>query len=353
MSSPYPSRRSLIDQGRTDEPSEVKARAESEAKEEPGSGTTSDRKTASKKARRLRERYRRRWTWGLAIGGALLFFSLLAVGFLAYTTSEPPVRGVPGVLDTVQVSGKRGRPPVVTLERDVEVASVKARVERAGQGRPLEEGDPVLLAITAFDGSSGQNLNVGGEPNVILTSLHEANLGATLSSLLIDKTEGTRLVVARPLDDGTTEVNVVDVLPTVADGEPCNVTWGADSAPLAVGYESGQPTVTYDTADPPTELVIQCVLEGTGRQIGPEDQIVVQYMVGKWSDRSVLTSTWIEGVPTIARMSDLMPGIAHALVDQRVGTRLALSIPPDMGTGEDTLFAVVDVLALLPANEAQ
>ena len=38
----------------------------------------------------------------------------------------------------------------------------------------------------------------------------------------------------------------------------------------------------------------------------------------------------------------------EALVDQRVGSRLVVTIPPELATGDDTLVAVVDVLGTSP-----
>ena len=45
-----------------------------------------------------------------------------------------------------------------------------------------------------------------------------------------------------------------------------------------------------------------------------------------------------------------MPGIRDALVDQRVGSRLAVTIPAEMATGADTLFVVIDILGAMPAS---
>ena len=49
-------------------------------------------------------------------------------------------------------------------------------------------------------------------------------------------------------------------------------------------------------------------------------------------------------------MSDIMPGLLQLLVDQRVGSRLAITIPPDQATGDDTLCVVIDILATEPSS---
>ena len=43
-----------------------------------------------------------------------------------------------------------------------------------------------------------------------------------------------------------------------------------------------------------------------------------------------------------------MKGLATALVDQKVGSRLAITIPPDLAAGDDTLCVVIDILGTEP-----
>ena len=45
-----------------------------------------------------------------------------------------------------------------------------------------------------------------------------------------------------------------------------------------------------------------------------------------------------------------MKGLATALVDQKVGSRLAVTIPPDLAAGDDTLCVVIDILGTEPAS---
>lgn len=289
----------------------------------------------------------RAWAWGLGAIGTLLFFGLLGAGLWLSKETTLAAQTVPGVLDSVEVSGRRGRQPIVVLTAPVDVSATKVRVERIGQGKELEEDTPVLLSITAFDGETGEVLNPDGEPNVVVADLNEAELGKTLSSLLVGKSEGTRLLVARPLTSGGTEIDVVDVLATTATGDACD-----ESGPLAVTVESGSLAVERTVDEPPDGLVVQCLVKGDGGQIRAGDEVVLQYLAGTWSDGAVTSSTWSDGVPTLVNLDNIMAGLSEALVDRRVGSRLAVTIPPDMATGEDTMFAVVDILAVSHASEA-
>ncbi len=335
MSSPYPSRKEARET-QSPEPSSN------------GHGLKAALQWAADRVGNARRSEARAWAWGLGTIGTILFFGLLGAGLWLSKETALPAETVPGVLDSVEVSGRRGRQPIVVLSSPVDVSGTKVRVERTGQGIELEEGTPVLLSITAFDGETGEVLNPNGEPNVVVAALDEAELGKTLSSLLVGKTEGTRLVVARPLTSGGTEIDVVDVLSTVASGNACN-----EEGPLAVSAESRAPTVERTVEEAPDGLVVQCLIKGEGEQVGAGDEVVVQYLAGSWSDGAVTSSTWSDGVPTLVNLDDIMSGLSEALVDRRVGSRLAITIPPDMATGEDTMFAVVDILAVSHTGEAR
>lgn len=57
-------------------------------------------------------------------------------------------------------------------------------------------------------------------------------------------------------------------------------------------------------------------------------------------------------MPELVPLDSAMKGLSEALVDRRVGSRLAITIPPDLATGDDTLCVVVDVLGAEPAGES-
>lgn len=277
--------------------------------------------------------------------GIILFVFVLAAGYVSKNAVRPPVLVVEGILDPVQVTGRHGALPVLSLSEPVEVASTKVRPLLLGEGREITEQSPVLISITAFDGEDGENLNQDGRPNLVLARANEEELGATLTDVLLGETEGSRLIVARPLADGKTELDVVDILYSIARGEP-----GGELAegPLSVDFSAEQPVVTHEEGDPPSTLVTQVLVQGNGPQVEDNGEVVLQYNSGRWSDMTVTSSTWGEGFPRTVALADAMPGVRNALIDQRVGSRLALTIPAELATGEDTLFVVVDILGTKP-----
>ena len=346
MSNPYPSRRAVHHGGAPDSAKGhvPEVEAEDVGGSEPESAAVPEQRT--RVAKRRGRRSRSWWGLGVALIGVVVTVALVGGGFIFSSLARPAVLTVEGPLDAITVSGRQGSTPVVTTTGPVDVASAKLRVEFRGAGREITEDSPVLVSVTAYDGETGENLNPGGAPNLRLGTANEDNLGALLSRILIGSYEGSRLVLARPLAEGGTEIDVVDVLYTIASGPPAADT----SGPLTVSFSEMGPVVTHAAGNPPDGLIVQVLNEGTGPQVQSGDVVVAQYLAGNWGDGQIVASTWATGSPAMVSLEDAMPGIRDALVDQRVGSRLAVTIPAEMATGADTLFVVVDILGAMPAS---
>ncbi|WP_076464981.1 FKBP-type peptidyl-prolyl cis-trans isomerase [Actinomyces mediterranea] len=288
------------------------------------------------------------------IGAAVVLIALIA-GILIWSpwsadTPDATPGQVTGALDSVAVSGRVGATPVVDIERDLEVNSLKARAVEVGEGRTITEGSPVLLSITTFDGTTGENLSPDGRPDLVVGTATEERLGSGLAQIVIGHTEGTRLLALHPVDTASAktriEVNVVDILGTIAYGAE---EADADSGALHVAMRDEGPVITH-AQEVPGGLTTQTLIKGDGVQLRDGDQIVAQFTVVGWTDGVVRSSTWQTGMPELIVLSDAMVGLQEALVDQRVGSRLAISIPPDLATGDDTLCVVIDLLGTEPGS---
>ena len=351
MSNPYPSRRAVHHGGAPDSAEGQVPDGTPEVEVGPEVGPEVDSKPIPQRLTRASRQSRGRrsrswWGIGVAVVSVVAVVALVFGGFVLSRLAQPAVLAVEGPLDAIAVSGRQGSTPVVTTSGPVDVASAKLRVEFRGVGREITEDSPVLVSVTAYDGKTGENINPGGAPNLILSTANEDNHGALLSRVLIGSTEGSRLLLARPLENGDTEIDVVDVLYTIASGPQ-----SADaSGPLSVSFTDMGPVVSHAPGDPPDGLVVQILNEGTGPQVESGDVVVAQYLAGNWNDGQTVASTWAAGSPSMVSLEDAMPGIRDALVDQRVGSRLAVTIPAEMATGADTLFVVIDILGAMPAS---
>lgn len=307
----------------------------------------------------------------LAVGVAVMIVMALGVGLLRMFETrqqESPLprvasesqSGTVGLLDQITVSGRVGATPVVSVTAPVVVTGTKRLVVTKGKGRQITADSPVVIAVTAFDGRDGTVLSPGGLPQLTVGPANTAGIGEDLTRAVIGHTEGSRLLYARSLaptgsaesaGKPPVEIDIVDILPSVATGAPASQ---ATSTPLEVTLGNEGPVIRHGQ-EVPTDLVVQPLLEGNGAQIGARDRVVAQFIVTGWSDGKVRDSTWSTGLPKAVDMTHVMPGLQRALVDQRIGSRLAVTIPPDLASGDDTLCVVIDLLGAQsppPADDA-
>ena len=254
------------------------------------------------------------------------------------------------LFDRVTVSGRVGATPTIEIKAPLEIDGFKARVLEEGSGREITEGSPVLVSVTAFDGTSGRMLSESGRPQISLGIVGSGQINDDLSRLVTGKREGTRVLAFRSITMGdgspnTIEVDVVDILPSIATGTSVDASVG----PMSVEMSPEGPIISHiDTL--PGGVTTQTLIKGDGVQVHEGDRVVAQFTVLGWTDGTVRVSTWETGVPEVINLGTAMKGLATALVDQKVGSRLAITIPPDLAAGDDTLCVVIDILGTEPGS---
>lgn len=278
---------------------------------------------------------------------ALAACLVAGLALVACSEPEPPPPEPP----TIAVSGAFGRPPVVSFDAPLELADADSEVLTEGEGRELASGAPVLLALSAYDGGTGDLLPDRGAGTARTLLLTPEEVGEEVYPLLVGTREGTRMLVTQPVDGEDGErmlVLVLDVLHTVAQG-------------TELEPEEGMPTVTQDDdgvsitlpdADPPAGLEVATVIRGDGRQVAPGQAVTMQYQAVTWPGGDIYDSTWADGqVPRTVMVDDTFTGLRDGLVDQTVGSRVLVVVPPALGTGSQTLVLAVDILAAADVEE--
>ena len=251
-------------------------------------------------------------------------------------------------LDGIKVSGRIGSLPVLSLDRPVTVSSMKIQTLETGDGREITTGSPLILSVASYSATTGEIISDDGRPTLLYGVAEDTDFDTTLLNGVLGHTEGSRLLFVRPIIDHdgaiSTEINVVDILSTSATGKPAP----DPSGPLTVEMVDAGPRMTHSLDPPPTEVRVQVLLEGEGQQVEDGDAVLVQYVSAHWNDGVVTASTWSTGIPQVIALDDAMPGVRMALLDHRVGSRLAVTIPSEMASGDDTLMMVIDILGTQP-----
>ncbi|WP_164745266.1 FKBP-type peptidyl-prolyl cis-trans isomerase [Georgenia faecalis] len=248
--------------------------------------------------------------------------------------------------DTMSVTGAFGRAPIVSFDVPLPLTEGEAKVIVEGEGRELAADQPALLALTAYDGDDGAVLEDRGAGEARTLLLTPDDVGEDLYDVLVGATEGSRLLVTQPIsaEDGDRMlVLVIDVLPTSAQGEAVAPPEGSPT--VTVGAD-GAPVITLPDAEPPSSLEVIPLIRGEGDQVRPGQEVTLQYTAVTWPGGEVYDSTWAAGaLPRTVAIDDTFPGLRDGLIDQRVGSRVLLIVPPALGAGTHTLVMVVDILA--------
>jgi peptidylprolyl isomerase len=109
------------------------------------------------------------------------------------------------------------------------------------------------------------------------------------------------------------------------------------------------------TGQPPSKLVTQDIVVGSGPAATAADTVDVQYTGTLWSNGSVFDSSWSRGEPATFPLDGVVPGFAQGIEGMQVGGRRVIVIPPDLGYGNrasgpipggSTLVFVVDLVGI-------
>ena len=105
--------------------------------------------------------------------------------------------------------------------------------------------------------------------------------------------------------------------------------------PSVQGPKGSKPTLTFPGPDAPDGLHVQLLDAGTGSEVKAGDTISAHYLGQSWNG-SVFDNSYDRGQPLSFRVGagEVIRGWDDGLVGQRVGSRVLLSIPAELGYGD-------------------
>jgi peptidylprolyl isomerase len=303
---------------------------------------------------------------------APLLLSLLTMGLAACGDDTGADAASGGGLDTVTIEGDIGSSPKVTFDGRVEVSKVETKTLITGDGPELGADDEVLAHLWIGNGFSQQKaLDTYEEKKPELITIND-HVGKVFRDAIEGQTVGSRVAVAAPAKDAFGEggnptlgignadsvIIVIDLVSDVLDGPhgtdkdapdwtPENVT--KDDVPTGFDF-SGTP-------EPSKRLRIAPLVQGDGATVKKGQTIVVDYLGEVYGGTAPFDESFSKTPASFQiGVGAVVKGWDQALVGRAVGSRVLLSIPPDLGYGDkgnkdagikgtDTLYFVVDILA--------
>ncbi|MGP3913570.1 FKBP-type peptidyl-prolyl cis-trans isomerase [Nonomuraea sp. 10N515B] len=297
----------------------------------------------------------------------LIFFAA------ACGSEESPATGASaGVNAGVKVTGNVGAKPTVTFPSGSPATKSSYEVIQPGTGAAVKAGDKLIVNLTVFNWDGKGNAVQGSSydtkapetipvneqlPQVLQEGFTKVKHGGRLLAVLANDSIPQQQQQTAPAEP--TKVFVIDVV-------------GAQPAALkaATGKETGQslagakvenpggdkaPTLTTKTSEKPSDkLVVKTIIEGTGAKVQPTQTLTVHYTGKIWGTDKQFDSSWERGQPAEFPLNGVIKGWQQGLAGVPVGSRVVLSIPPDLGYGDQaqqnipaksTLVFVVDILA--------
>ena len=119
-----------------------------------------------------------------------------------------------------------------------------------------------------------------------------------------------------------------------------------------------KPTVSVSPGPPPTDLLIQDLIEGSGEVAAPGRSVTVHYVGVHHGDGSQFDASWDRGEPLSFALGGgmVIAGWDRGVLGMKVGGRRQLVIPAHLGYGRtgyppviqpnETLVFVVDLLEI-------
>ena len=317
----------------------------------------------------------------IVTAGLLVSLSACSAG-IASTDGCTPALATGSNAELISADGTFGNDPRATFPTPI-VAGGASQVavlsEGSGTGKRVAPGATTVMQLTIYNGKTGDSLisTKYGEPGLVIAAVEtEPAFGTIAQCARVGSRVAAVGTAGDLIGDGAIQQNGLavtkdDTVVLVVDVQSVYLgrANGADQVPGAglpsiVLAPDGRPGFTFADPRAPSDLKIEELKIGAGAKVREGDSVVLNYTGVIWDTQEVFDSTWERNTPavlTAAPLDDsngggLVPGFAQALIGQRVGSQVIVSIPPKFGYGEgeapasvpagSTMVFVFDVLGI-------
>ncbi|MBH5334050.1 FKBP-type peptidyl-prolyl cis-trans isomerase [Streptomyces pactum] len=292
------------------------------------------------------------------------------------TPSAPPTgKIVDGPLPELTGGTKFGEKPKVAKGPGEPSADLAVKTLIAGRGVTVAKGDylqvnylgQIWKTAKVFDNSYDQ-----GKPAIFQIGTGQVIPGWDQG--LVGRKAGSRVQLAIPPELGygkqgqpqagikgdDTMVFVVDVIDTfgaTASAQGDKVAQDNIDLPKVGDNTDGKaPSITVPKTDAPKKLVSNYVIEGDGAEVKESDSVLVQYKGVLWDGGKEFDSSYSRKQLAQFSLQQVVKGWSQGLTGKKVGSRVLVVVPPDLGYGKQeqqgipansTLVFSVDILAAL------
>ena len=271
-------------------------------------------------------------------------------------------------LAKVEVKLVKGKAPTFTFPKPLGLTKTASRRLTPGSGTSIALGSVATFNFVFVNARDGKVITSSYDSQPAELAFSSSLMPGLVKGLTGVQAGGTVLIGIAPGDgpgaDKASGLLDTDTLLFYADviavREPLKRATGTVVAPVAglptvTLAADGAPTITVPKTTPPTALVAQPLIEGTGPVVASGQKITVHYTGVKWADGTTFDSSW-KGAPATFSIGTgaVIPGWDEGLVGRKVGSQILLVVPPAKGypngspdgsiKATDTIVFVIDIL---------
>jgi peptidylprolyl isomerase len=291
------------------------------------------------------------------------------------TSAAPPPKIVDGPLPAITAGAKFGQKPVIAKGSGDPSKQLAVKTVVAGGGRTVAENDYVVAdylgqvwsTAKVFDNSYDRKtpLAIQLAQGTIIDGWRYALAGKKVGSRVLFSVPptwgyGTQGNEQAGIKGDDTLVFVVDLKDSFSAKSSAKGTEVAqenkDLPKVGTNTDGKAPSIEIPKADAPKKLVANYVIEGAGAEVAADDSVLVQYKGVQWGNGKEFDSTYGRGQLTSFSLEQVVKGWSQGLTGKKVGSRVLIVIPPDLGYGDNppqgsgiekgaTLVFSVDILA--------
>ncbi|CAL2061460.1 MULTISPECIES: FKBP-type peptidyl-prolyl cis-trans isomerase [Streptomyces] len=294
--------------------------------------------------------------------------------------SAPPPKIVDGPLPAITAGTRFGEKPTVAKGTGAPSKNLAVRTAIPGTGRTVAENDFVQANYLGQIWDTGKVFDNSYDRHApLVMQLAQGSLIDGWRYGLVGKKTGSRVEIAVPPTWGygkagnpqagikgtDTLVFVVDVIDSFNSKSSARgraVPQNDPALPKVATVTNGTvPVVKVPHTDAPDKLVSTYVLEGDGPELKADQTVLCQFQGLVWEGGKTFQRTYGSGRLSqfsLSQMQETVKGLAQGLVGKKVGSRVLVVVPPQLGYGDNppsgspvgkgaTLVFTVDILAAM------
>jgi peptidylprolyl isomerase len=272
-------------------------------------------------------------------------------------------------LSTVTITGDVGKAPEVKWDGDFEAEEITSETITEGDGETVEAGDQVSAHFWIGNGfekkQAFSSYDEGGAQDI---TVDEQSLSKVFLEGMEGHTIGSRVAVAATAEEAFGEAgnaqlgignkdSVLIIVDLIDMFEPPKPTEVPQSQMPTIVEKNGEP-VSLDfegVAKPAADDDLQRTIlkEGDGAEVTAESTITADYLGMVYDGKKPFDESYSKE-PAQFSLTQVVKGWTYGLSGLKVGSRVLLAIPPDLGYGaqeqanipaNSTLYFVVDIVS--------